>query len=246
MNYLVQILEFNERMQFNPLSSGQIALWYGLMYINNKCVWKEWFTAPTKILETYTGLSRGGIESARNALKQLGFIDFKSNGKKATSYNLTILTSNNVQEKSIEKALEKPNKSTEKALEKPNSSTLNKHKQKQKDIYSASDDTQKIPSTKKYEVFEYIWSKYPEKKGKTQVSKKSKEHIEKLGVEVMEKALDKYIGYVKGQRKTGFNLRYKNGSTWFNSGYQDYLVEAETKETKKEPVELKILNMGYL
>lgn len=71
-------------MYETKLSSGQIALWYALMEINNKCAWIEWFTAANQTLETLSGLSRAGINKNRNVLKQLGLIDFKSNGKKAT------------------------------------------------------------------------------------------------------------------------------------------------------------------
>ena len=121
-------------------------------------------------------------------------------------------------------------------------------------IYSASGDTQnnsstqKNSSTKQYKVFEKIWSMYPEKKGKGQVSKKSKEQIEKLGIEKMEKALQRYIDDVEKQRKQGFSsLRYKNGSTWFNSGYEDYLVEENNiTEAKKEPAKIVYVNRGYL
>ena len=121
-------------------------------------------------------------------------------------------------------------------------------------IYSASGDTQnnsstqKNSSTKQYEVFEKIWSMYPEKKGKGQVSKKSKEQIEKLGIEKMERALQRYIDDVEKQRKQGFSsLRYKNGSTWFNSGYEDYLVEENNiTEAKKEPAKIVYVNRGYL
>lgn len=88
MNYLQEILAFHDLLQSNQLSTGQIALWYALMYINNKCRWVEWFTAPNQTLELYTGLSRQGISKNRNALKQIGLIDFRSNGTKATAYKM--------------------------------------------------------------------------------------------------------------------------------------------------------------
>lgn len=75
-------------VQVKSLSTGQIALWYALMYINNKCAWAEWFTVPNNTLELYTSLSRQGIIKCRNVLKQCGVIDFKSNGTKAASYKL--------------------------------------------------------------------------------------------------------------------------------------------------------------
>lgn len=89
MNYITEILAFNDLLLSQPLSTGQIALWYALMYVNNKCGWAEWFSAPNRTLEFYTGLSRQGINKARNSLKQLGLIDFRSGGTKAATYKLT-------------------------------------------------------------------------------------------------------------------------------------------------------------
>ena len=91
MEYLSQILRFNDSLPTNNLSPGQIALWYALMHINNKCSWTEWFKAANRTLELYTGLSKNGVIKARNVLKQKGLIDFKSNGTSAASFKLKIL-----------------------------------------------------------------------------------------------------------------------------------------------------------
>lgn len=93
MEYLSQILKFNDSLPTNNLSPGQIALWYALMHINNKCSWTEWFKAANRTLELYTGLSKNGVIKARNVLKQKGLIDFKSNGTSAASFKLKILYS---------------------------------------------------------------------------------------------------------------------------------------------------------
>lgn len=97
MNYLLEIKAFYDLVQIRQLSTGQIALWYGLMNINNRCAWIEWFTVSNQMLELMTGLSRSGIQKARNSLKQMGLIDFRVNGTKATSYKMmTMLKSNQV------------------------------------------------------------------------------------------------------------------------------------------------------
>ena len=88
MNYIAEIKAFYDLVQVKQLSTGQIALWNALMYINNKCAWIEWFTVPNILLELNTGMSRSGVLKARNSLKQLGLIDFKANGTKATSYKV--------------------------------------------------------------------------------------------------------------------------------------------------------------
>lgn len=95
MTCLNEILAFHTFAQIKSLSAGQIALWYALMYINNKCHWQEWFTVASKTLESGCGLTREGIKRARNALKQLGLIDFKSStGGKATAYKMIFLSDN--------------------------------------------------------------------------------------------------------------------------------------------------------
>ena len=74
MNYIEEILAFQELAQDKSLSAGQIALWYALMYINNRCQWEQWFTVANRSLESNCGLSRQGITKSRNVLKQLGII----------------------------------------------------------------------------------------------------------------------------------------------------------------------------
>ena len=91
MSYISEINALYNLMLTQPLSTGQIVLWHALMTINNKCAWTEWFQAPNSTVELFTGLSRKGIYNARNALKQNGLIDFKTNGTKATWYKLNTL-----------------------------------------------------------------------------------------------------------------------------------------------------------
>ena len=137
MNYLTEILAFNDSLLSNPLSAGQINLWYALMYINNKCSWAEWFTAPNRTLELLTGLSRQGIIKNRNVLKQLHFIDFRTNGTKSTQYKMNTM-SNSLQDSlqsSVQGSLQR---SVQGSLQR--SSTLNKqNKTKQNEtIYPAA------------------------------------------------------------------------------------------------------------
>lgn len=95
MNYLTEIKAFYDLVQIKQLSTGQIALWHGLMYINNKCDWNEWFTVANLTLQLETGLSRAGINKNRNVLKQLGLIDFRPNTTKATSYKIITMSKSN-------------------------------------------------------------------------------------------------------------------------------------------------------
>lgn len=133
INYLKQIQAFNDYLLYQTkLSSGQIALWHALMQINNKCAWIEWFTAANQTIESLSGLSRAGISKNRNALKQLGLIDFKSNGKKATSYKVCVLyTSNSTQESKQQSTHNSIHRSKQQSTHNStqDSSTLIKYKQ---------------------------------------------------------------------------------------------------------------------
>lgn len=83
-----EIDEFYDLLLVRPLSAGQIALWHALNFIHNKCN-QEWFTVANQTLQLFSGLkSRQSIVENRNVLKQLGLIDFKSQGTKATFYRV--------------------------------------------------------------------------------------------------------------------------------------------------------------
>lgn len=86
-------------------------------------------------------------------------------------------------------------------------------------------DTQKF--------FERIWKLYPEKKGKGQVSETQKKRLLKIGFEEMSRAIERYKEDLK---KDADWRRAQNGSTFFNSGYVDYLDDNYTpsKSTKKK------------
>lgn len=73
--------------------------------------------------------------------------------------------------------------------------------------------------SKNDDLFEYLWSLYPNKKGKGQVSDKSKRKLAEIGSDEMERAIDRYLSELAKDdwRKP------QNGSTFFNSGYIDYL-----------------------
>ena len=93
MNYLTIINAFWDWATTNPLSTGQVSLYFALLHVCNKSNWTEWFQAPNQVLSVLTGLSRSGILKARNELKQKGLIDFKERGTKATLYKLIIANS---------------------------------------------------------------------------------------------------------------------------------------------------------
>lgn len=68
-------------------------------------------------------------------------------------------------------------------------------------------------------LFERLWQMYPVKKGKGKISDAKKLKILSIGFDEMSRAIKRYKQYVES---VGY-LQYQNGSTFFNSGYIDYL-----------------------
>ena len=92
MNYIKQILAFQDLVEIEGLTTGQIALWHALINVNNKCGWREWFSVASAKLEIGSGLSSAGVRKVRKSLKDLGIIDYQTQGAQATKYHLTDLT----------------------------------------------------------------------------------------------------------------------------------------------------------
>lgn len=83
-----------------------------------------------------------------------------------------------------------------------------------------------------YEVFfNNLWSLYPNKKGKTKISAKQKKKLlDEVGEEKLKSAILKYSSEVT-DREPKYIM---HGSTFFNSGYEDYLV-GQAKELEVKP-----------
>ena len=82
-------------------------------------------------------------------------------------------------------------------------------------------------------LFETLWKMYPNKKGKGQVSDKDKLKLLEIGLEEMTRAINRYKSELEKDRDW---RKPQNGSTFFHSGYVDYLDEnfEESKTPKKK------------
>ena len=70
------------------------------------------------------------------------------------------------------------------------------------------------------DLFERLWRLYPNKKGKGQVSDTQKKRLLAIGEAELVKAIERYSSEL--QKDAGWR-KPQNGSTFFNSGYVDYL-----------------------
>ena len=97
MNYIAEIRAFYDWMQFNALPADAQALWYLLMWLNNKCAvkvggqwhWKEEFTVSNTTLISVLKFSRQQLDRMRNVLIQAGRIEYrKGRGSQSGAYRI--------------------------------------------------------------------------------------------------------------------------------------------------------------
>ena len=79
------------------------------------------------------------------------------------------------------------------------------------------------------EFFERVWKEYPEKKGKASVSNTQKRVLYQHGFDTIKKCIDRYKATKEDWKK------WQHGSTFFNSGYVDYLDENFQEQEQPKP-----------
>ena len=108
---------------------------------------------------------------------------------------------------------------------------IDKNREEKNSIYCAENlhDEQSLD-----DFFESIWKLYPIKKGKGQVSKTKKKVLQKIGYEQISRCVERFL---KDMNDSGRDHKYwMHGSTFFNSGYVDYLDENWNQESVEPQV----------
>lgn len=94
-------------------------------------------------------------------------------------------------------------------------------KERDIDIDINNNNVQNAPSKSDINTFfESVWKLYPNKKGKGQVSDAKKRKLYKVGFDELARAIDRYQVELKQDADW---RKPQNGSTFFNSGFVDYL-----------------------
>lgn len=91
---------------------------------------------------------------------------------------------------------------------------------------------------KDYEhFFEMLWEIYPRKRGKGQVTEAQKKRLYEIGWDKLENCIAKFKRDMEKEKRP--LEKYQYGSTFFNSGYIDYLEEKAKPQSPKEPAPFK-------
>ena len=74
-----------------------------------------------------------------------------------------------------------------------------------------------------------LWDLYPKKVDKSSVSKKAKAELHKAGFDVVSSAIENYKAEIQRENR---DMKYvKNGSTFFNGAWRDYVVGDKMEDT---------------
>lgn len=183
----------------------------------------SFITSELKLMDRW-GWSKSKVRSFLKLLESDGMLVKKSDTKKTT---LTVVNYKHYQDK---ETTERPQNNHEETAKKPPEDTNN----------NVNNDNNKYSA-----FFEEIWSKYPNKKGKGKVSTTKKKELYKLGDEIF-RCIDRYINDTEKRRSNGFkDLQFQNGSTFFNSGYVDYMDSEYEQPKLKEvkPLTVKVVDL---
>lgn len=100
--------------------------------------------------------------------------------------------------------------------------SINAVENSQSRVEKSKEENKKIIVQSALALFESLWKLYPCKKGKGQVLETQKLKLLDIGFEEMSRAVERYK---KEWEKDKEWRKEQNGSTFFNSGYVDYLDE---------------------
>ena len=110
-----------------------------------------------------------------------------------------------------------------------NNKSINNKNNKQ----CASDNAPQANKAAVDDFFERIWKLYPSKRGKGQVSDAKKKVLYEIGYDELSRAIERYkAGLARDEWR-----KPQNGSTFFNSGYIDYLDANYSEPEQQEPEE---------
>lgn len=184
------------------------------------------FVSSITRISAETGLTESQVRTALKKLKDTGYISTKSTNKytiyTVSGYQTYIDCGQQATTEKISEVAEIPK--TEEKESKPI--------KKQEETSQKSEKSKENSKKEINECFERLWKQYPNKKGKGQVSDAKKKRLWKIGEEHIQRALKRYLD---GLEKDASWRKPQNGSTFFNSGYVDYLDENYEKPPEPKP-----------
>ena len=183
------------------------------------------FVSSRARISAETGLTVDQVRTALKKLKDTGYISTKSTNK------YTIYTVNEYQ-KYIDCGQVAETTTEENTMVENGTKMEQKDENAKKNCEKSKENCEKSNKKAINECFERLWKQYPNKRGKGQVSDAKKKVLYQIGEEHIQRALKRYL---KGLEQDSAWRKPQNGSTFFNSGYIDYLDDNYEKPQEPKP-----------
>lgn len=183
------------------------------------------FVSSITRISAETGLTESQVRTALKKLKDTGYISTKSTNK------YTVYTINEYQ-KYIDCGQVAETTTEEKTVVENGTKMEQTDENAKKNCEKSKENCEKSNKKEINECFERLWKQYPNKRGKGQVSDTKKKTLYEIGEEKIERALKRYLDDLS---KDSSWRKPQNGSTFFNSGYVDYLDENYEKPLEQQP-----------
>ena len=199
-----------------------LKLYLKSLKFDGKLMFNERIPYNATVLSTITRHSVGTVEKALEIFKELGLIEVLDNG---AMYMLDIQnfigkTSTEADRKrAYREKIEREKLELKGQMSRQISDKTPPEIEIEKEIEK---DINKNIVQDACTLFEKLWKLYPNKKGKGQVSLTKKKNLLKIGEEELIRAIDRYKTELEKDKDW---RKPQNGSTFFNSGYVDYLDE---------------------
>lgn len=228
-----------------PSADSIIVIWFKLLAFAGKQNNDGVFLMSNRIAytdEMLASIFRREVNTVRLALKtfeEYGMIEIVDNVITIPNWNKHQTLDAYEKKKERDRIYQQTRRAAQRALiEKSSDKSLDSQKTQSSDVAVSEEDKEKdidieLDDKKKNSAnqpskadidafFDSIWNLYPVKKGKGQVSDSKRKVLFKIGFDAMQRAIDRYLQELG---KDASWRKPQNGSTFFNSGYVDYLDE---------------------
>lgn len=223
-----------------PDGNNIVLIWVMLLTMAGRCnsngmiFLTENIPYTPKMLADELDFEENTVRLALNALEQLNMVVTDGNYFTIAGWDEYQNTDRLAEIREYNRLAKQKSRAKQKALEAPSDGVNDKSKTSQRshDTDKEEDKEKELdrdikknsaaqPSKADVDAFfESIWELYPVKKGKASVSDTKRKALFKIGYERMEQAINRYLTELK---KDASWRKPQNGSTFFNSGYVDYL-----------------------
>jgi hypothetical protein len=167
ITYYDYINNFYDLLQVNPVSSNAQLLYHTLLMIFNRAHWECELQRTNYNICGLCGLGEKSMSAARNELKQMGLIDFKTDKRRGQATKYKLCSSFCTPDLTVQKEVQTPDKGSTKEEQKQNKGRTYKDKREEKEDVRGNTITPLSPFTGLLDEKVQEWLQYKKERRQT-------------------------------------------------------------------------------